>query len=146
MQEKTHSFKGHKEHQEPKATDIPTRSYIQVLSGSCCVESLEEIAFGRVCVLAGTANRKREEGCILGGRWTKKEALSGFGRVYCGRGRIPLIQSLQPCLTLGVREVYVCGASLLLDCMNDLPGKLYPSLLRFSCRLIYIASWLTVLV
>jgi hypothetical protein len=68
----------------------------------------------------------REEGCILGGRWTKKEALSGFGRVYCGRGRIPLIQSLQPfpCLKLGVCEVYVCGASLLLDCKNGLPGKL----------------------
>jgi hypothetical protein len=44
----------------------------------------------------GTASRKREEGFILRGRGTKKEAVSEFGTVHCRWRRIPLIQLLQP--------------------------------------------------
>jgi hypothetical protein len=98
--------------------------------------------------MAGTASRKREERCILGRRWPKKQAVSGFGRGRCGRGRIPRIQSLQPFLYLarGMWEEYVLGR--LSDAWpygrsskQGLTGSHF--LCQSSCRLISMASgWL----
>jgi hypothetical protein len=80
-----------------------------------------------------------------------RNAVSGFGMVHCRRGRIPLIQSLQlfPYIT------GVCGKCMFVAFLCCLTVRMIfqakfsrqpPSLLQLSCRLVYMASRMDLLV